>query len=101
LLQVACLLEGISEVAWVNAFYHLCYLKQFGAVVKASNIGRLFLAALRCTTKMEDDVTWSNRVYAQIARIPLHELNPLELEFLKLMHYDIYVSPGDHEVIKH
>jgi hypothetical protein len=54
---------------------------------------RLFLACLLCATKYYDDLPdFKNSVWAEIGGISLRELNHLQVEFLSLINFDLYVN---------
>ncbi|KAK9760174.1 cyclin-like protein interacting with PHO85 [Basidiobolus ranarum] len=62
-------------------------------IINSLNIHRLLIASLAVSTKFSSDVFYPNSQYAKIGGIPLTELNQLELEFLFLCGFDLFVKP--------
>lgn len=56
------------------------------------NFHRIFLAAFVVATKFIDDYYCANSVYAAIGGVSTEELNFLELNFLKILCFDLYVD---------
>jgi len=59
--------------------------------VNAFNIHRLLLTALLCTSKWFDDHYFNNSFYAKVGGIACSELNMLEVEFLSLINFDLFL----------
>jgi len=58
------------------------------------NMHRLLIAAIVVSVKLLDTAYYSNRYYASVGGVPtVKEMNLLEKEFLKLLHYDLYLAP--------
>ncbi|KAK9761245.1 hypothetical protein K7432_013987 [Basidiobolus ranarum] len=53
---------------------------------------RLFTVALILASKFLDDATYTNKTWAEVTRIPVEELNLMELEFLIFIDFDLYAS---------
>ncbi|KAI8854522.1 cyclin-domain-containing protein, partial [Chytridium lagenaria] len=53
---------------------------------------RMLLSALIVAAKYLQDRNYSNKAWAKIAGLPLEEINLNEMEFLRIMDYDLYVS---------
>jgi hypothetical protein len=51
------------------------------------------MTSMLCAIKYQDDEYYKNEFYAKVGGIPLVELNILELEFLNLLEYRMYVDP--------
>jgi len=59
--------------------------------VNAFNVHRLMLTALLCTSKWFDDHYFNNSFYAKVGGISCSELNMLEVEFLSLINFDMFL----------
>jgi len=59
--------------------------------VNSLNIHRLLLTSIMCTAKFYDDCYYNNKFYSRIGGVPLSELNTLEVEFLALLNFDLFV----------
>lgn len=55
------------------------------------NIHRLVVTGLMVASKFHDDLFYNNAYYAKIGGVNLKEMNALELAFLNLMEYSLYV----------
>ncbi|KAJ3118530.1 hypothetical protein HDU96_000946 [Phlyctochytrium bullatum] len=53
---------------------------------------RMFLSALIVAAKYLQDRNYSNRAWAKISGLPLEEINQNEIEFLRILDYDLYVN---------
>lgn len=58
------------------------------------NVHRLLLTGTVIAAKFLDDRVFSNAYYARIGGVSTQELNGMEREFLKLMHYKLRVKPA-------
>ena len=56
------------------------------------NVHRLLVTAIVISAKIRDDCYFNNRFYASVAGIRLSEINYLEMHFLKLLDFHLYVS---------
>ena len=54
------------------------------------------LGAILLTAKFYNDVYYSNLNLAQIAGLPLSELNQIESEFLTTIDYCIFIGPEEY-----
>ncbi|CAM0140204.1 unnamed protein product [Umbelopsis sp. WA50703] len=64
-------------------------------VISSFNIHRLLITSLTVASKFVSDVFYANARYAKVGGLPLAELNRLELEFLFLCNFDLYVRLED------
>lgn len=55
------------------------------------SIHRLLLIAIMTSSKFFDDLYYNNAFYSKIGGVTLQELNALEVEFLALIAFDLYV----------
>ncbi|KAI9355050.1 cyclin-domain-containing protein, partial [Zopfochytrium polystomum] len=53
---------------------------------------RMFLSALIVAAKYLQDRNYSNRAWAKISSLPLCDVNTNEMEFLKLVDFELFVS---------
>lgn len=65
-------------------------------VVSKKNIDALFVFACVLSTKFNDDKLMDNNTYAQCINMPKGFFNTLELSFLKLVDFDLYISPYEY-----
>lgn len=57
----------------------------------------IFVICFIIATKMLEDIPYDNQSISQISRIPLSQLNFLELEFLKAVDFDVNISVQEFE----
>lgn len=83
-----------SDSCYILAFIYIDRLLQNnpGLVLSYRNIHRLLLTAVLLAIKYSDDIYAENLAYAKIGGIPLDELNVLEVDMLKLLHYSLHVN---------
>ena len=60
--------------------------------INSLNIHRLLLTSLLCSAKFFDDQYYNNAYYAKVGGISVRELNDLEIEFLALINFDLFVD---------
>jgi hypothetical protein len=61
-------------------------------VVDNFNIHRLTIAGITCASKFFSDVFYTNSRYAKVGGLPLLELNHLELQFLVLNEFRLFIT---------
>eukprot|EP00494_Astrolonche_serrata_P031493 UN31762 len=61
------------------------------------NIHRLVVTAVMLAAKYFDDKYFNNKYYARIGGISLREMNALEVEFVNLLYFRLYVQPAQFE----
>lgn len=81
----------------LSSFYlSFIYLDRFsemtGIKLKYENIHRLYFISLVLAVKFNEDLVYSNELFAGVGGIPLKELNKLESEFLVLTEFTVYVQ---------
>ena len=64
-------------------------------IIDSFNIHRLVIAGVTVASKFFSDVFYTNSRYAKVGGLPLGELNQLELQFLLLNDFRLYVSTTD------
>ncbi|KAI8883894.1 cyclin-domain-containing protein [Backusella circina FSU 941] len=63
-----------------------------GLHIDSYNIHRLLIAGIMVASKLFSDVFFTNTRYAKVGGLPASELNVLEIEFLSLNDFSLYVS---------
>jgi len=53
---------------------------------------RTFTVALMLANKFLDDNTYTNKTWSEVTKIPVSEINTMEMEFLSSLDYELYVS---------
>ncbi|KAL5621760.1 hypothetical protein BROUX41_006660 [Berkeleyomyces rouxiae] len=66
-------------------------------VVDSYNIHRLIIAGVTCASKFFSDVFYTNSRYAKVGGLPLAELNHLEVQFLLLNDFRLFIPAEDLE----
>lgn len=69
-------------------------------VICKLNIHRLILTSVMLSVKFFDDVYYSNAYYAKVGGVKGSEMNLLEMHFLKLIDWQLFVSPEEFELYK-
>mmetsp|Transcript_9094 Transcript_9094/g.27362 ORF Transcript_9094/g.27362 Transcript_9094/m.27362 type:complete len:300 (-) Transcript_9094:171-1070(-) len=60
--------------------------------ISSLNIHRLYITAVTCAVKFFDDIYYRNSFYACIGGLPASELNTLEVKFLRLINYRLFIT---------
>eukprot|EP01080_Neovahlkampfia_damariscottae_P012211 gene12211-5798_t len=60
--------------------------------VTSYNIHRIFITCVMVATKFFDDYFQSNQYFSKIGGIELKEMNRLEVELMKLIQYEFFIS---------
>jgi len=77
----------IQSIIHINRILH--HRPNF--IINSLNIHRLLLTSLLCSAKFFDDTYFNNEFYARVGGIGVKELNCLEVEFLTLINFDLFV----------
>ncbi|KAJ1913100.1 cyclin-like protein interacting with PHO85 [Tieghemiomyces parasiticus] len=59
------------------------------------SVHRLIIAGIACGSKYFSDLFYTNSRYARVGGVHVDELNVLELEFLRLLGFELYVTPEE------
>ncbi|KAK4514321.1 U1 snRNP protein [Mucor velutinosus] len=59
--------------------------------IDSYNIHRLVIAGIMVSSKFFSDIFYTNTRYAKVGGLPVKELNVLELEFLRINNYSIFI----------
>ena len=72
----------------------LQYMKKIGVVITKMNIHSMLAVCLLLAIKYDQDppMCWTNRYFSEVCGIDLMRLNLLELETLRLLHYNLYID---------
>ncbi len=74
--------------------------KQPDFTVCKLNIHRLIVTSMMLAVKFFDDVYYSNAYYAKVGGVKGPEMNVLELHFLRLIDWQLFVSPEEFDLYK-
>jgi len=69
-------------------------------LITALSAQKLFLTGVVVAAKFHDDEYMTNQHYAHVGGLRTHELNSLEAQFLKLLHWRLVVSPQECEAYR-
>ena len=84
-----------SEECFVAAFgYVIRYLRATGLALNLFNIHRLAICSVMIATKCHDDIFYSTSYMASIGGVSVQELVGLELEFLRVLDFDMWIEPA-------
>ncbi|TIB70703.1 hypothetical protein E3Q18_03495 [Wallemia mellicola] len=59
------------------------------------NIHRLIIAGITVSSKFLSDIFYTNSRYAKVGGLPLSELNQLELHFLLLNDFNLFINKSE------
>ena len=74
--------------------------KQSDFVISKLNIHRLIVTSMMLAVKFFDDTYYSNAYYAKVGGVKAPEMNILEVHFLRLIDWHLYVSPEEFDLYK-
>ncbi|MCJ1309953.1 hypothetical protein MMC25_003614 [Agyrium rufum] len=80
-----------------NSIANLNYPTQPPFVCDSLNVHRLVIAGVTVASKYCSDVFYTNSRYAKVGGLPLFELNHLELQFLLLMDFEMFIPVEEFE----
>ena len=64
-------------------------------IITPFNVHRLIIAAITVSSKFFSDIFYTNQRYAKVGGLPLSELNQLELHFLLLLNFNLYINQSE------
>ncbi|KAL3480373.1 cyclin-domain-containing protein [Aspergillus californicus] len=84
----------VSQNVILLALLFIYRLKKFNPAVrgKKGSEYRLMTIALMLGNKFLDDNTYTNKTWAEVSRISVHEIHVMEVEFLSNLRYNLYAS---------
>ncbi|PVZ98474.1 hypothetical protein BB558_005505 [Smittium angustum] len=71
-----------------------------GGYVEAHSIHRLVITAVVVSSKLYSDVFYTNTRYAKVGGLSIRELNGLELYFLGLFDYNMFISSTEFALVR-
>jgi hypothetical protein len=85
---------NIEETTLVLALMYIDLIYNRKSVILTDlNIHRLLFISILCGIKFNEDFCYTNAYYAKIAGVTLQELNELEVDFLTLLDFSLFVKP--------
>lgn len=66
-------------------------------VINSLNVHRILITSVMLAAKFFDDHYYNNTYYAKIGGVPRNEMNMLELEFLFLVNFTLYLDPNEYQ----
>ena len=89
-----CFSDEVLIAAMRNIF---CIFEKMYSIfpITSLTVYRIMLVNIMVTAKFYDDVFDSNLFYSKAGGITLSELNNLEIEFLNLIGFELYISPKE------
>ena len=70
-------------------------------VISSFNIHRLLITSVMLSAKFMDDIYYNNAYYAKVGGVPTDEINGMELEFLFLVNFTLFVQPNVFSLCKY
>jgi len=67
-------------------------IERRGLVLSSLNAHRVILTSLMISAKYHDDLFYNNAYYAKLGGVPLNELNSLEIDFLAMHEFSMFVD---------
>jgi hypothetical protein len=100
----ACTQCGQNDIKQMLILSYLLLQRYIGKnssnVLTSRTIHRLFLICVVITNKYNFDIICNNLQFSKIGGIPLLELNVMEIEFLRIMNFDLAILLNDYEQIE-
>jgi hypothetical protein len=89
-----------SKALLIVALIYLDRLtKKVPSIFNIRSFHRVFFMAIMMAIKFYNDHSYKNAYHANVAGVPIEELNDLEINFLKLIDFDLIVSAKELEEI--
>ena len=88
-----------SDSCYVIGLVYLMRISE-KILVTEYNIHRLLLISFVLATKIYDDEYFENKYYAKIGGISNKEINSMELEFVELLEFNLFVKEIEFELWK-
>eukprot|EP00928_Gymnodinium_smaydae_P002854 TRINITY_DN11043_c0_g1_i2.p1 TRINITY_DN11043_c0_g1~~TRINITY_DN11043_c0_g1_i2.p1 ORF type:complete len:329 (+),score=53.86 TRINITY_DN11043_c0_g1_i2:57-1043(+) len=88
-----------SDSCFISALIYIERLckKHAVIVVNEYSVHRMMLTGLVVASKFHDDRYFKNEYYAKVGGITMTELNTLERTLLKLLNWDLHISPQEYD----
>ena len=92
-LERICNLTKIENSTLILILIYIDRICEFNEIeLNYFNIHKLIIASLIISIKYNEDFFYSNKIYAKICGISREEINKLEIEFLKLLEFNLFVD---------
>jgi hypothetical protein len=98
-ISIQAYLERINKYAkcspncFIVALIYIDRLIEMKNIVLTSlNVHRILITSILLSTKVFDDEFYKNAYYAKLGGVSTSEMNTLEVEFLSLVNFNLYVS---------
>ena len=92
-LERICNLTKIENSTLILVLIYIDRICEFNEIeLNYFNIHKLIIASLIISIKYNEDFFYSNKIYAKICGISREEINKLEIEFLKLLEFNLFVD---------
>ena len=86
----------VEKSSLIVSLIYLDRICQNDILLTDYNIHRLLFISIIISIKMNEDRVYANDYYAQVAGVPLKELNNIESEFLVLNNFNFFVSEEEY-----
>ena len=75
----------------------LIYIDRINKIkaINEFNIHRIFFTAVLVAIKYNEDIIFNNDYYSKVAGVKLNEINKMELEFISLLDFNLYIDPEE------
>ncbi|KAH8582613.1 cyclin [Cryptosporidium sp. chipmunk genotype I] len=93
---------GCSNECFVLAIIYIGRIVKYNRnfTITLLNVHRVIVTALILAAKFFDDIYYSNAFYAKISGVGTRELNSLEIHFLRLIGFQLFVTEHEYEIYK-
>ena len=80
----------------------LIYIDRINKIkaINEFNIHRIFFCAILVSIKYNEDIIFDNDYYSKVAGLNLSEINKLELEFISILDFNLYIDSQEFESYK-
>ncbi|KAJ1960543.1 cyclin-like protein interacting with PHO85 [Dispira parvispora] len=85
----------VSLLIYLRRITERCQKSRTAFSVDPYSVHRLIIAGITTSSKYFSDLFYTNSRYARVGGVHVDELNMLELEFLKLLGFELYVTPEE------
>lgn len=98
-IKIQAYVERIAKYAGCNKDFFIMALIYIDRLIQRNpsyvltslNVHRLLMTSLVVACKFSNDFFYNNAYYAMVGGVPVSELNALELEFLYLLNFHLFV----------
>eukprot|EP01084_Bolivina_argentea_P261206 441322_1 len=86
-----------SNEIFVMALIYIDRLIKRGIVVNRYTIHKVLLIAIVTAIKFQDDIYYDNKAYAGLGSVTVQELNELEVCFLGLLSFELFIQQDEYQ----